>query len=217
MRVDTQVENILDGALACVSRLGFEKTRMDDVVAEAGVSRSTVYRRFKSREQIFETLLVKQAQPFIAKSQSVIIGPGSFRERLASLLHLSLTELSRMTWLKITLSGGVSPESFAVMASAQRSVASQVLQPFLTSGLASGEIRPGLNIDEVITWILRQILILGARELTADDSLRLVAQYILPVLAPDTLERPSPVETRLKRLEDTLERCRRVAAPTEDA
>lgn len=39
-------ERVLDAALVCIARLGVRKTTLDDVAAEAGCSRATVYRAF---------------------------------------------------------------------------------------------------------------------------------------------------------------------------
>jgi AcrR family transcriptional regulator len=47
---------ILTAAAACIMRIGLDKTSMDDVAAQAGVSRRTLYRAFGSKEQLFATL-----------------------------------------------------------------------------------------------------------------------------------------------------------------
>ena len=43
---------ILDAAERAFARLGFERTTIDDIADEAGVSRSLIYRHFSSRDEI---------------------------------------------------------------------------------------------------------------------------------------------------------------------
>jgi len=42
---------ILDAAGKVFARLGFQKTRMDDIVEESGLSKGTLYWYFKSKDE----------------------------------------------------------------------------------------------------------------------------------------------------------------------
>jgi len=53
-------DRILDGALACVARVGVGKTTLDDVAREAGCARATVYRAFPGRQALFRALLDRE-------------------------------------------------------------------------------------------------------------------------------------------------------------
>ena len=53
-------DRILDGALACVARVGVAKTTLDDVAREAGCARATVYRSFPGRLALFRALLDRE-------------------------------------------------------------------------------------------------------------------------------------------------------------
>ena len=56
----TASDRILDGALACVARVGVGKTTLDDVAREAGCARATVYRAFPGRQALFHALLDRE-------------------------------------------------------------------------------------------------------------------------------------------------------------
>ena len=56
----TVSDRILDGALACVARVGVGKTTLDDVAREAGCARATVYRSFPGRNALFGALLDRE-------------------------------------------------------------------------------------------------------------------------------------------------------------
>src|SRR5580765_4284529 len=53
-------DRILDGALACVARVGVAKTTLDDVAREAGCARATVYRSFPGRQALFGAMLERE-------------------------------------------------------------------------------------------------------------------------------------------------------------
>jgi TetR/AcrR family transcriptional regulator, repressor for uid operon len=52
-------DRIVAGALISFSKNGFDKTRMDDIAAESGVSKGTIYIYFKSKEELFYELCEK--------------------------------------------------------------------------------------------------------------------------------------------------------------
>src|SRR5690242_15800384 len=56
----SQADRILDGALACVARVGLGKTTLDDVAREAGCARATVYRCFPGKQALFMALLERE-------------------------------------------------------------------------------------------------------------------------------------------------------------
>ncbi len=57
---DERQHQILDAAAAVIIRLGYDKTTMNDIADEAGVSRGTVYLYFKGKEELFEALLYRE-------------------------------------------------------------------------------------------------------------------------------------------------------------
>ncbi|WP_432194241.1 TetR/AcrR family transcriptional regulator [Streptomyces sp. bgisy027] len=50
------IEKIVEGAIRAVGRYGVRKFSMSDVYTEAGVSRGTLYRYFKSKDQVLEAI-----------------------------------------------------------------------------------------------------------------------------------------------------------------
>ncbi len=57
---DERQQQILNAAAAVIVRLGYDKTTMNDIADEAGVSRGTVYLYFKGKEELFEALLYRE-------------------------------------------------------------------------------------------------------------------------------------------------------------
>lgn len=54
-----RIKQILDAALRVYSERGFAASRIDDIAAAAGLSKGGIYTHFKSKEEIFEALLMR--------------------------------------------------------------------------------------------------------------------------------------------------------------
>jgi AcrR family transcriptional regulator len=76
---------------------GLKSFRMDDVAAELGVSKATLYKHFRSREEILDlALLLKLAD--IRRYQAKLTDPNlSYLERFLEALHLASSELTAIS------------------------------------------------------------------------------------------------------------------------
>lgn len=55
-------ERVVDSAVDCLARLGWEKTTISEVATQAGVSRPTVYAHFRTRDDLFAEVSGRAAQ-----------------------------------------------------------------------------------------------------------------------------------------------------------
>ncbi|CAM2752158.1 TetR family transcriptional regulator [Mycobacterium intermedium] len=57
-------EIILDTARAVFETYGLRRANIEDIAARAGVSRSTIYRRFPTKDKLFERVVRREAEVF---------------------------------------------------------------------------------------------------------------------------------------------------------
>lgn len=81
-RSDVLSDKVLDAAGRAVARVGIHKVSMDDIAAEAKMSRATLYRRYGSRDAIIAALISQQARPFVEDSIRLSVNAKSFTEQL---------------------------------------------------------------------------------------------------------------------------------------
>ncbi|NKS85664.1 TetR family transcriptional regulator [Rhodococcus hoagii] len=62
---------MLDAARAEFERYGIRRTNMDDIARRAGISRSTLYRRFPNKDALVETLLLRETARFFGELDRV--------------------------------------------------------------------------------------------------------------------------------------------------
>ena len=60
-------QRILDAAIRCVQQFGIDKTNMNDIAREAGVTRPTVYNHFGNRDEVVQAALALGAKDFVTK------------------------------------------------------------------------------------------------------------------------------------------------------
>lgn len=56
---------LLEAAAALVVQWGFDKTSVDDIASEAGVSKGAVYLEFPSKEAIFQAMLLREFSHYV--------------------------------------------------------------------------------------------------------------------------------------------------------
>lgn len=65
MAYDEIEERILNAASRLLIRYGYDKTTLDDVAREAGLSRSTLYTRWKKKETLFQALIWQESLLYV--------------------------------------------------------------------------------------------------------------------------------------------------------
>ena len=76
---------IVDTATDLFLRHGFEKTSMDMVSAEAGISKPTIYARFTNKADLFEAAVMKLGHRKFDELEAIAVSKGEARGRLNDL------------------------------------------------------------------------------------------------------------------------------------
>lgn len=85
---------VLDATRICVERHGFQKVTMDDICAEAKVSRATVYRMFPGgRDVLFEAVRVRSLADFFTVLRAHVEGAESLDDVLVRCVTVASAEL----------------------------------------------------------------------------------------------------------------------------
>src|ERR1700745_3164842 len=76
---------ILDAARDCILKFGYAKSSLEDIANQAAISRPLIYRKFKSKEEIFGAVLEDLFETQYRAAEHALAKPGSRREKLMSL------------------------------------------------------------------------------------------------------------------------------------
>ena len=81
------VEALLDGAMQQFARHGFAKTSMSDIAKASGVSRTSLYNAFPTKDDVFRALSGRINQRVHAAVVSAFATPGAWDERLLDIVN----------------------------------------------------------------------------------------------------------------------------------
>src|SRR5580658_294779 len=83
---------ILDAARGCILKFGYAKCSLEDIAKQAAVSRPLIYRKFKSKEEIFSAVLENLFETQYRAAEHALAKPGSRREKLMSVYEALLLD-----------------------------------------------------------------------------------------------------------------------------
>ena len=86
-------ETLLDGAMEQFARHGFAKTSMSDIAKASGLSRTSLYNTFPTKDDVFRALSGRINQRVHAAVVSAFATPGPWDERLLAIVN------ARVSWV----------------------------------------------------------------------------------------------------------------------
>jgi AcrR family transcriptional regulator len=172
--------------MACIDRVGLDKTSLSDVAAEAGVTRQTVYRYFPSLTDILTAVAVAGAEEFAERMEHHLASFGSAEEAAVESVVYAVRTLPGEPYLGLLLQigetdsftvGVTSPVAFSLGARILRNL--PVDWP--AAGVTTDDDLRGLA--EILMRLFISFLRYPSTPPLADDQLRtLVRRWIGPAL-----------------------------------
>lgn len=162
--MDDLEATILDAALQVFSRYGVKRSSMGDLCQAAGVSRQTLYNRFRNKDAILRGMICRYTDQAIAEITETLAEAGSLAERLDMIFDRMVVggydTVQAMPNAQEFLDGvnGVSQDAQDDAASRFRAVIAEVLaehQPALA--------RAGLTVEELADFVQRAAKCAGLR------------------------------------------------------
>ena len=155
---------ILEAALQCFGRKGLEATRIDDIVATAGLSKGAIYFHFDSKDAIFEGLFESFEQAIFGEWERL----EESDEALEALRQAGASALHTLLGMRPLLQAWVEfirqPTSRARMAD-MYALSRERLAAMVRTGVASGQLRAcdpthvGATLTALVEGLLLQAFV----------------------------------------------------------
>lgn len=178
VRGEPVVRRVLSAALEELARAGYQGMRIEDVAERADVNKTTVYRRWPTKED-----LVRAALQTVTREVPDVPSTGSLRGDLLAHLQAKVGLLSSpegQTLLKIMAAEPADSEVIAIAQSIHRGHAPSP-RSILEAAAARGELKPGVDISLFLN-VLRGVLrdrVLFKHEPIDEDYLAQVLDLLL--------------------------------------
>jgi len=142
---EERTEQIIEAALKVFAERGVDKTRMEDIGAEAGLSKATLYLYFKTKNALTEVILRRLFEYLLRSFQIPGAGEGSAAKQLRAFATRLVEEIHRLRPLLPLL---YEFYALGLRTSAARKVLGEfvgefiaTLSPIIQAGVETGELR----------------------------------------------------------------------------
>ena len=152
---------LLDAALVVFSRQGIQATRLEDIAAEANVTRGAIYWHFGGKEGIVRELLHRRIDPVLAVVNDVSTRPIPAIERMEILIQELLAMIegspqmrdSFLLEFERSLFGSPASKMHPVIQESTRNF-EKVRRSLVEEGQTEGDIRRDLAMDDLLGFLL---------------------------------------------------------------
>lgn len=184
---DVTIEAILDAAVIEFERHGFRRVALDDVARRAGVSRTTIYRRFANRDELVAAVIERENTALFADIAGEVKRAGPQSNYYVEAFTLSILKFRRHRVLYRMMTD----EPALLLDLARRhydaaiSRMAEALRVIFPAGLAEriGEQAVNELADTILRYAAMVLLLPSAQPLdTADDIRAFATQHLLPSL-----------------------------------
>ena len=150
-------ERIIDAVLVCVDRVGLGNFALEDVAAEAGVSRATIYRHFSGgREQLLRDTVGREVGRFWAELAEEVAGIESLEGRLVAGIMSANRKIADHHLLQKVLSA--EPEELLPSLYESESFVNALLRDYVGGLLARERLRDGIEAGAAADYLVRMLL-----------------------------------------------------------
>ncbi|MET3291570.1 UNVERIFIED_CONTAM: AcrR family transcriptional regulator [Brevibacillus sp. OAP136] len=166
---DERKEQIIAAALKVFARRGIAGTKMSMIATEAGISHGLLYHYFKSKDDLFTTLVEGAVLEAHEEMKRVYELPGSPIERIRMLTESTLDEGGKPYFLLIhqaRTSEGVPERAKQLIEKYSLELFVEQLRPLFEQGQQAGEVAEG-DAGELIACylsVLSGLMVLSAHE-----------------------------------------------------
>jgi TetR/AcrR family transcriptional regulator, repressor for uid operon len=187
---DETSSRILDAAFELFSRLGIQRTTMEDVARRAGVSRITVYRRFANRGMLVDQLVRREIRRYFDQFRRDIEGAPTAADRVVRGFVSSLRAFRRNPLIGGLMAADPNALVPSTIGDGGRTLAS--VREFVAGQLRreqeAGNVGRDVNVDVVAELMVRvcsSFLVIPSHIIDLDDDEQLsdvARQFLVPML-----------------------------------
>ena len=156
-RIDREITS---AALAVLAERGFDRFAVEEVASRCGVAKTTIYRRFPTRTELIVGALRRLNDDLPPPPPT-----GPIRDRLVHVLHgvrRRVTASARGRILvQVVAEAGRDPELVRLVHERVLAPRRALIQGLVAEAIATGELRPDVDLDAVVPVLVGPMLYLG--------------------------------------------------------
>ena len=192
---------IARAALKTIARKGYASTSVEQISAEAGIGKSTVYEYYKTKEDLFIAAVMDAAEQWVAEMEAIggrTRDPGERLRLVADVFteksdseRLAKTRLFMEVFYQTAVIGGVFYEKSYLVKRIHRKIV-RIVVDYLLAGVSRGQLRPDIarNAEKIVINFLAFLDgisihgLIGAEYIDVRDQIAFFIEQMAPLLCP---------------------------------
>jgi AcrR family transcriptional regulator len=176
-------ERILQSAAELFAEREFDLVLIDEVAAHAGVGKGSVYRQFKSKEELYAAAVINGFTESQNEIRAALAGCSSMREQIATIVRRAVKFFwTRRQFFALLRDPKALPPSQERQYRAQRNDLSRLISEVLDDGVRSGAMRAGIDtrvVAESLLGMMRGINRYGREFTTPERAAEIITSIFL--------------------------------------
>ena len=176
-------ERILRSAAELFAEREFDLVLIDEVAAHAGVGKGSVYRQFRSKEELYAAAVIDRFNELQGEIRAALAGCTSHRDQIATIVRHSVRFFwTRAQFFALLRDPKALPPSQERQYRAQRNDLARLISGVLDDGIRRGAMKPGIDTRltaESLLGMIRGINRYGREYTTPDRAVDIVISTFL--------------------------------------
>ena len=178
---------LIAAAEAQFRRFGYRRTTVDDITADAGTGKGSLYLHFESKQAVYLAVVEASLERFVESASRLLDGPGPVPSRLRSLVELTIQHYGEDELLHASLfgkAGLVDGDVARMAADVQRTRIRDLLTQLLTIGQRESSVRAEIDVDAAaavlfeIGWAVVRSALEGDSQIPLERALTTLNQIV---------------------------------------
>jgi AcrR family transcriptional regulator len=178
---------LIAAAEAQFRRFGYKRTTIDDITADAGTGKGSLYLHFESKQAVYMAVVEASLERFVESASRLLDGPGPVPSRLRSLVELTIHHYGEDELLHASLfgrAGLVDGDVARMAADVQRTRIRSLLRQLLAIGQRENSVRADIDVDAAaavlfeIGWAVVRSALEGDSQIPLERALTTLNQLV---------------------------------------
>jgi AcrR family transcriptional regulator len=178
---------LITAAEAQFRRFGYRRTTVDDITADAGTGKGSLYLHFESKQAVYMAVVEASLERFVEAASKLLESGGPVPVRLRALVELTIDHYGSDELLYASLfgkAGLVDGDVARMAADVQRQRIRQLLRELLALGREEGSVRADIDVDASaavlfeIGWAVVRRALEGDSEIPLERALTTLNQIV---------------------------------------
>ena len=155
-----QRERFLDAAEQSLAHFGLAKTTLEDVARAAGASRATLYRQFRSRDELLLAVVAREAGRLAAEAARRLERFDDVGSWIVEGMLFCLEQIPQrpvLAMLFVPAEAGVASR-LLLRSERLHAIGTELLRPIFEPARARGLLRAEVELEMLMEWVLRALV-----------------------------------------------------------